>query len=359
NTPCSFRGIKVPEIKLSASDQQSVKKGWQGLTKTPGFKDLRDDCLRIREELQLCDWGYLLLAEKIASELYPASKDNQALAACALLNLSGYDCRLASSKGNIYLMFNPSHEMPGTYLPIDGKRYYIRSRGDELSSASSCIADFHANPTPIRMLMERYPRLRHNPSTARRYRSSAVGASKGLDMADVNVVVNSSVQSFLDDYPLVSWNLYGLAPVSEELQNTLFKVMKDEVAGLGEIEAVNKLLKFHYVGFNYSRDHEQFGREKPFFFDENFYYPANDCEDRAILFARLVKDILGLDVVYLKYPDHLAAGVCFSPGVNVTGPRVTVDGKTYVFCDPTNADKAGKCPVIYSTLRPDVYKIEL
>ncbi len=359
NTPCSYRNFNTPAISLSSGDQSSVKKGWQKLTGTQGFKSLRDDCLRIREELQLCDWGYLLLTEKIASELYPASTDNQALAACALLNLSGYDCRLASGNGHFYLIFNPSHDIPGTYFPIDGKRYYIRSRGDNLSSASTCIADFHKNPTPIRMLMDRYPRFTHNPKTARRYSSAAIGSSKGLDMHDVRTVVNSSVQQFLADYPVVPWNLYGLAPVSKELQKTLFKVMKEEVAGLGPVEAVDKLLKFHYLGFNYATDDKQFGTEKPFFFDENFYYPANDCEDRAIMFARLVKDILGLDVVYLKYPNHLAAGVCFPPGVNVNGPKVTVDGKTYVFCDPTNADKAGKCPIIYTTVRPDVYKIEL
>ena len=28
-----------------------------------------------------------------------------------------------------------------------------------------------------------------------------------------------------------------------------------------------------------------------------YYYPYSDCEDRSILFARLVKDLLGLDVV--------------------------------------------------------------
>lgn len=359
NTPCSYRNFSAPSLSLKTNDQQSVQKGWAELTGAQGFKDLRDDCLRIREELQLCDWGYLLLTEQIAYELYPSSKDNQALAACALLNLSGYDARLLSGNNHYYMLFHPSHYIQDmSYFPMGGKRYYIRSRGEKVPSGLICDADFHKNPTPIRMLMDRYPHFLHNDLEAITYSSSAIGAPKGLDMPEVRIVVNSSVQKFLADYPLVPWNLYGLAPVSEELQNTLFKVLKNEVAGLGELEAVNKLLKFHYRGFNYATDDEQFGREKPFFFDENFYYPQNDCEDRTILFARLVKDLLGLDVVYLKYPNHLAAGVCFSEGVNVKGPKVTVDGKIYVFCDPTNAEKAGLCPIVYTSMRPEVYKIK-
>ena len=55
--------------------------------------------------------------------------------------------------------------------------------------------------------------------------------------------------------------------------------------GLGEEEAVNMILSYMNYGFKYMTDDNQFNREKPFFPDENFYYPYNDCEDRAILFS--------------------------------------------------------------------------
>lgn len=360
NTLCGFGPFKAPAISISVNNINGVKKEWEKFTDTPGFEDLRNDCLLIREELQLCDWGYLLLAEKVASELYPDSKDNQALAAAALLNLSGYDCKVAAGERNFYLVFHPSHDIQlGIYTTFNsGKRYYVRNRNEEVSRIGGCVGDFYKSPVPIRMLIDRYPRLLPDPKSARRYKSAANNVS-GKDIISVETVVNSSVQDFLADYPIVSWSLYGLAPVSKELKKSLFKTMEQELAGLGEVDAVNKLLEFHTHGFTYESDDEQFGKEKPFFFDENFFYPANDCEDRAIMFARLVKDVLGLDVVYLKYPDHLAAGVCFSPGVEVKGPSVMVDGKKYVLCDPTGCERVGvSSPQVMNT-RPDVYKIEL
>ncbi|MDE6057263.1 MAG: hypothetical protein K2F93_04540, partial [Muribaculaceae bacterium] len=113
-------------------------------------------------------------------------------------------------------------------------------------------------------------------------------------------------------------------------------------------------------GFKYMTDDGQFGREKPFFPDENFYYPYNDCEDRAILFSRIVKQVLDLDAVYLFYPGHLAAAVKFSPGVNVKGATVDVDGVSYVVCDPTCIGaKAGYLHPNYAKQPVKVYKVAL
>jgi hypothetical protein len=47
----------------------------------------------------------------------------------------------------------------------------------------------------------------------------------------------------------------------------------------------------------------------------------------------LVKELLGLEVVLLHYPNHLATAVHFSENVN--GDFLTVDGKKFVVCDPT------------------------
>ena len=87
-------------------------------------------------------------------------------------------------------------------------------------------------------------------------------------------------------------------------------------------------------GFSYQTDRKQFGREKNFFCEENFYYPANDCEDRAVLFARMVKLLLGYDVVLLEYEDHMAAAVCV-PDRKSRGTHVDIQGKRFMVCDPT------------------------
>ena len=52
-----------------------------------------------------------------------------------------------------------------------------------------------------------------------------------------------------------------------------------------------------------------------------------------LLFSRLVRDIMGLDVVLLYYPGHLAATVAFSTQVN--GDWLVYNNRRYVVCDPT------------------------
>ena len=64
-----------------------------------------------------------------------------------------------------------------------------------------------------------------------------------------------------------------------------------------------------------------------------FHYPYSDCEDRSILFARLVRDLMKLDVVLLYYPEHIATAVCFKE--DVKGDYMQIGAGRYVVCDPT------------------------
>ena len=88
------------------------------------------------------------------------------------------------------------------------------------------------------------------------------------------------------------------------------------------------------TGFEYKTDHEQFGQERSLFGDESLFYAYCDCEDRAILYSILVRDLLGLKAALLHYPGHLAAAVCFSDG-KVYGDYLEVNGDKYTVCDPT------------------------
>ena len=98
------------------------------------------------------------------------------------------------------------------------------------------------------------------------------------------------------------------------------------------------LLRFVQTAFEYQTDDEQFGREKYLIPDETLYYGICDCEDRSILFAHLVRKLVGLPVVGLDYPGHIATAVQFSQ--RLPGAYVNYEGEDYLICDPTyiNAD---------------------
>ncbi|MDE5881692.1 MAG: hypothetical protein K2H60_08165 [Muribaculaceae bacterium] len=357
NTPCGIGKFDTSLLTLSSIDNAAVSKAWNRLTANGNLEPLLADCLRLREEMQLCDWGFLQLAYKVAVTLYPNSSDKQAFLATAIMLQAGYDCRLMKKNGSFALAYHPSHMVYGqSYTTLDGKSYYIFGPlGEQDGTISSCPGEFRKSPTPIRMAMDRYPLFSMPKKGLRKYSSSSWKSAPPFELA-----VNESVIDFFDSYPIVDWPLYGLTPVGPQVEQTLFPVMEILTEGLGEEDAVNMILSYMNYGFKYMTDDGQFGREKPFFPDENFYYPYNDCEDRAILFSKIVKRVLGLDAVYLFYPGHLAAAVRFSPGVNIKGATVDVDGVPYVVCDPTCiGGKAGYLHPNYAKLPVKVYKVSL
>ncbi|MDE5871430.1 MAG: hypothetical protein K2H22_05790 [Muribaculaceae bacterium] len=356
NTPCGIGRFDTSSLALSSTDNSGVSKAWKGITANSNLEPILADCLRLREEMRLCDWGFLQLCDKVGAILFPNSPDKQAFLATAIMIQAGYDCRLMKKNGRIALAYHPSHTVYGqSCYSVDKKQYYIFGPlANQDGDSYTYPGDFHASPTPIRMVVERYPQFAGNPST-KKYSSASWTSAPPFE-----VDINKSVMDFFDSYPIVDWNLYGLAPVSPEVEHTLFPVMDIVTKGLGEEEAVNMILSYMNYGFKYMTDPDQFGREKPFFPDENFYYPYNDCEDRAILFSKIVKNVLGLDTVYLFYPGHLAAAVRFSPEVNVKGSTVDVDGVPYVVCDPTCiGGKAGYLHPSYKDQLVKIYKVAL
>lgn len=68
---------------------------------------------------------------------------------------------------------------------------------------------------------------------------------------------------------------------------------------------------------------------------EAWFSAYSDCDDRAVLFAQLVKNLLGMKVVLIYYPGvHLATAVHFDDP-QVTGDYVAVGNSKYLVCDPT------------------------
>lgn len=357
NTPCGIRKLDTSLINITATDNATISKAWKKLTENENLEPLLADCLRLREEMQLCDWGFLQLVDKVATTLYPKSHDNKTFLATALLIQAGYDCRILVKNGKLALGYHPSHQIYGSgYTISDGKSYYIYGPlSEEEGLVWTYNGDFKKAPTPIRMVVDRYPQFSSPIDENRVYSSESWKSAPPFEVA-----VNKSVIDFYNSYPIVDWNLYGLAPASPQVKNSLFPVMKILTEDLDEEKAVNLILSYLNFGFHYMTDEDQFGREKPFFPDENFYYPYDDCEDRAILFSLIVRNVLGLDVVYLHYPNHLAAAVRFSPGVNVKGATVDVDGVPYVVCDPTcMRSYAGYLPPKFSNEAVKIYKVKI
>ena len=145
--------------------------------------------------------------------------------------------------------------------------------------------------------------------------------------------INMAAMSFYSRYPQLEAREYILAQQDPLFLDALSAEITPVIAVMEDIASINMVLSFLQKDFDYKVDVEQFGNEKPFFPEENFIYAFNDCEDRSILFTRLVRDLLGYKCVLVYYPGHLASAVAI-PG-EAKGDYLMVNGKRFMICDPT------------------------
>jgi hypothetical protein len=144
---------------------------------------------------------------------------------------------------------------------------------------------------------------------------------------------NHYPSSYINDNIYTRWAVYANTPLDPTMAEALYPSLRSAIAGLSQRDAVNRLLHFVQTAFAYEYDEKVWGGDRAFFAEETLYYPYADCEDRAVLFSRLVRDLCGLEVVLLYYPGHLAAAVQFTE--DVAGDYLLYDHRRYVVCDPT------------------------
>ena len=117
------------------------------------------------------------------------------------------------------------------------------------------------------------------------------------------------------------------------LENSLKVSFEPLIKGKSQSEALDIILNFVQNAFKYQVDNKQFNREKVMFPSETIFYPYSDCEDRAILFSYIVKILLGMDVVGVKYPNHMATAVKIQE--KIKGEYILNGKKAYIVADPT------------------------
>lgn len=337
-------------LKLKDISEKSVAKMWTQLSDSY-YDNLIVECLQQRKDRNLCDWAYLKLTENVA-EKYCGKDTNEAIVMqMYLLTQSGYQMRIARSGEQLTLLIGSVEKIfRYKYFQIDDLKFYIIDR--TLEDQPMKISN-HAFPgeKPFSMTMMQ-PKLNVERTEKRTI------VSKRYPDVKVTIETNKNLIDFYNECPLsAQWNYYSKASLSNVLKEKLYPALREAIKDKNELDAVNILLNFVQTGFEYATDGQQFGYERPLYPDETFFYPYCDCEDRSILFSCLVRELVGLDVVLLNYPEHLAAAVHFNMD-EVSGDYLIVDDKTYFISDPTFIGApVGRCAREYKSVKPKVIKI--
>ena len=350
NTKCKVTLDNDMKISLANAYEQSASSAWTEMSEK-GYDALAAECLAERSRLDLNDWGYIELVKKL-SESFLGKGNSATIMQTYILVQSGYKVRLARCGERLALLVPFSNDIYGCqYLKIDGEKYYdIYGSGqgsyyifnhsfDGEKKASTCIT--------------KEPKLEYSPTEEKTY-----GAWRYPNLK-VNVNTNKNLMDFYSTFPVSdNWSGYTNASLSEKVKEELYPKLREQLKGRNEFGSVNLLLNFVQTAFKYKSDYDQFGYERPFFGDELFYYPYSDCEDRSILFSILVRELVGLDVVILDYPDHIATAVHLPGEWDIKGCYFMVNGKKYYLCDPTYVGASiGDCMQQYINTAPNIIRI--
>ncbi len=287
---------------------------------------------RYAEHMQLNDWGYCQLVNRAAKHIYPHSKNSRVIFNWFHLSKSGYIATVAYSRDRLYLMMPSEHVLYGkTYLKGEnGLKYYVF----DLDGTDPDLAR-------VRVYDNKYPEasrkldfaISRAPALAERIETRNLKFSyKGNDYS-FPVKINKYLMGFYSSYPFMDLNVYMGAPLSQAARNSLIPSLRAATKNMSEQEAANFLLRFVQTAFEYKTDREQFGKERYLFAEETLFYRYSDCEDRSVLFAYLVREVIGLEAIGLVFPGHAATAVSF--GEDVKGDHIRYRGKKYIICDPT------------------------
>jgi len=285
----------------------------------------------VKQQLDLQDWGTFLLTRVFTESVF-SDVNSQRLFQWYILSKLSYDAKIGYKDNIIYLLIPSEHTLYGiTYFTIDKTKYYAIDTlftKDSVNSLKTYEGGYK-NANKFAFFKTENPKIHGVMSTKKLHFESSSGKY------DVELEFNQTYVKYYKNFPQTMFPAYLEAPPSYELQKSLMDAFDKLMKGNTEIDAVNILLSFLQKGLKYKTDLEQFGFEKYLTPEETIYYPYSDCEDRSLLFAYIVKNMLGLDVVLIDYPGHVACAVNFTKDFDIKGDFITYNEKKYYIADPT------------------------
>ena len=316
-------------------DQKKIAEFW----KTASETDLQLWIKFIKESSSKTGGGFYatqrLLRSAVAAS-YRREQDsnnvfnNTTLLCWYLLLQNGYDIKVGYRKDKVMLLVHLKPEVYGlSFYRIGDKAYYLLPDESEAGSIQVCSFNF---PGDIRTCnLEVFPAL-SQPIDRNNIRHKSFSFEYQRKKQTIELAYFPSHIAYYERYPQMGFGNYQQSKEDTLFEHEVKRAFNEPLRGLNEKEKVQYLLSF-VQSLPYQTDQQQFGKEKWMFPQEIIYYPYSDCDDRTIFFAFLVRQLIGLPVIGLMYPDHICTAIGFNG--SVSGTSVTWKGREYIVCDPT------------------------
>ncbi|MDX1907508.1 MAG: hypothetical protein SF053_10785 [Bacteroidia bacterium] len=292
---------------------------------------------RQAEALRLNDWGFCQLVHAFARQTFGTDANARTLFTWFCLSKADIRCTVGYNAQNLHLLLAVNQTLYGrSFMRIQDQKYYITDLGGAPVSLDQAYI-YEAQLSPAAKAVDMT--LNVPPQLDSRTQVRTLTWTWGRRPYAIPVRVSPSLGQYYKAYPFTDLDVYLNAPASQglhRLADTLRQIVRTLSPREGrslEAEQVAFLLHMVQTAFPYQRDHTQFGQERYLFADESLIYPYTDCEDRAVLFAWLVREVLGHEVIALVYPGHVATAVSIPGGAR--GDYIRWQGRTWIICDPT------------------------
>jgi len=348
----SSLGFNIDKQMKNAKFYPRTQKGIINFFSVMAASNYDDMLYEIRltcKHMNLNDWGVYLLVDKLAHNLF-TTQDEVKLFDWFLFNKLGYRVKVAlGADKHIVLLYKIKGKMYSTpNYTLNDEKFYVIAQYDK-ENIGNIYTYAHDYPDATKALDFE---MRTLPNFEKNLHRKTVSFKEYGKVYNLSYRYNQNLIDFMNSYPQVDYKVFFNAPLEYETYKDIAGDIKQYTENKKASEALNFVLRFVQKAFKYERDDEQFGKEKVMFAEETLYYSKSDCEDRAVLYARLVKDLFGIGVVGVKYKNHMSTAL----HVPMRGASVEAGGQRYVIADPTyiNASLGQSIPK-YKSIIPDSF----
>ena len=270
-----------------------------------------------------------------------------------ILLLCGFDIRPAYevTTGTPILLF-PFDQMvfARTFLELNGQKFFIFTPDLEKLNVKEARFRTPQFSSPMKEL--------RNVDLVIRKPLNIKGEVHNYTLTQGGITVKGSVNERLMKmvykYPQMPVPCYAQSVLDANTHREVEEQIKAQIGTEVNLGNVNRLLHFVQSAFAYATDDEQFGFEKPYFFEELLYYPKCDCEDRSVFYATLLRKVMGVNNHLINFPGHECVSVSL-PKENILGSFYEQDGAQFYISDPTFIGaNTGQCMQQYRNTAPRV-----
>ena len=354
--PVIFYGMEilVPQVNFkimqSMGSVADFARNWKLLDEQEVAESALDALRPKMEQMGLNDYlSYEFLCAYMDSKFPEAASAPKMSAVHYLLSHMGYNARIALSTktGDPILLMPAVQTLYGkVYMTLGGERYYVMTApGVNVAGSPIATCDLPKIATKGKKFDLRIKGL-NLPVKEHKF-------NVNYGKLSLSGSVNENMMPIVYRYPQMDTADFAESELDCGLRKKLVAQIREQLGGMDRLAATNELLQFVQSGFAYATDDSFHGFEKPYFLEENFYYPKNDCEDRAIFYTYMLWNALGIENHLLFYPGHESASVALPD--NVSGTSYEHDGKKFYISDPTYVGSVtGQCMPQFVTTVPKI-----